>query len=120
MFRTLKVLMVVLFVTVLAASAYAFAAANTVPDTQAGDGSGTISGYTVSNIVYNLNSSDPSALDSVDFTLSAAAANAQIKLVSAGSTWYTCTVVLGNDWTCATSGATVVSMDELRVVATSN
>jgi hypothetical protein len=120
MLRSLKVLVVLMVVVVLAGSAYAFAAANTVPSTQAGDGSGTISGYTVSNVAYNLNSSDPSALDSVDFTLSAAATNVQIKLVSAGSTWYACTVVTGNDWTCDTSGATVLSMDELRVVATSN
>jgi hypothetical protein len=120
MFRSLKVLLMVIVVTILAVSAYAFAAANTVPDTMAGDGSGTISGYTVSSVVYNLNSSDPATLDSVDFTLSAAAANVQVKLVSAGSTWYACAVVSGNDWTCNTAGATVVSMDELRVVATSN
>ena len=46
---------------ILAASIYGFAAANTVPGTSAGDGSGAISGYTVSNIVYGLNSDgDPS------------------------------------------------------------
>ena len=120
MLRTLKVFAILLVVVVLAGSAYAFAAANTVPATQAGDGSGTISGYTVTNVAYNLNSSNPSLLDSVDFTLSAAATNVQIKLVSAGSTWYACTVVSGNNWTCDTTGATVVSLDELRVVATSN
>ncbi|MEO8357656.1 MAG: hypothetical protein ABI621_17260 [Chloroflexota bacterium] len=44
MFRNFKVLLLVLVVIVIASSAYAFAAANTVPDTKAGDGAGTISG----------------------------------------------------------------------------
>ena len=120
MLRNLKVLSIVVVVIVLAVSAYAFAAANTVPATKAGDGSGAISGYTVSNVAYNLNAADPTAVDSVDFTLSAAATQAQIKLVATGSTWYTCSIVTGNDWTCDTSGATVGSMDELKVVAASN
>ena len=119
MLRNLKVLSIVAVVIVLAVSTYAFAAANTVPTTKAGDGSGVISGYTVSNVVYNLNATDPSALDSVDLSLSAAATQVQIKLVAAGTTWYDCTVVSGNDWTCDTSGATVASMDELKVVAAS-
>ena len=110
-------------IIILAISTYAFAAANTVPATKAGDGSGVISGYTVSNVAYNLNATDPSSLDSVDFTLSAAATQAQIKLVAAGSTWYTCAIVTGNNWTCDTTVgtvATVASMDELKVVAASN
>ena len=120
MLRNLKVLSIVAVVIVLAVSAYAFAAANTVPATKAGDGSGVISGYTVSNVAYNLNAADPSTLDSVDFTLSAAATQAQIKLVAAGSTWYTCSVVTSNNWTCDTTGAAVSSMDDLQVVAASN
>lgn len=120
MFRNFKVLLLVLVVIVIASSAYAFAAANTVPDTKAGDGAGTISGYTVSAVAYTLNASDPTALDSVEFTLDAAATNVQIKLVAAGSTWYDCAVVTGNNWTCDTTGASVGSMDELTVVATSN
>ncbi len=120
MFRNLKVLSIVAVVIVLAVSSYAFAAANTVPDSQAGSGSGVVSGYTVTNVVYNLNASDPATLDSVDFTLSAVATQVQIKLVAAGSTWYTCTIATGNDWTCDTTGATVASMDELNVVASSN
>ncbi len=123
MLRNLKVLSIVAVVIILAISTYAFAAANTVPATKAGDGSGVISGYTVSNVAYNLNAADPSSLDSVDFTLSAAATQAKIKLVAAGSTWYTCSIVTGNDWTCDTTVgtvATVASMDELKVVAASN
>lgn len=118
MLRNFKVILIVMVVVVLGASAYAFADANTVPATKAGSGAGAISGYTVSSVTYTLNSTDPSQLDAVNFTLDAAAATVKIKLVAAGSTWYDCTNSLGNDWTCDTSGgATVEAMDELTVVA---
>ena len=122
MLRNMKVLFVLLVAMVLAVSAYALAAANTVPTTKAGTGAGAISGYTVSNVVYNLNASDPTQLDSVDLTLDAAATNVQIKLVAAGSTWYDCTNGTGNDWSCDTTtpAQTVASLDELEVVANSN
>ena len=120
MTRTFKVLFVVFAIMIVSVAAYAFAAANTVPATKAGAGSGTVSGYTVSAIVYNLNATDPTTLDGVDFTLSAAASTVKIKLVAAGSTWYDCTVVTGNDFTCDTTGASVSAMDQLNVVATSN
>ena len=122
MLRNFKVLSVVMVAILLAVSAYALAAANTVPTTKAGTGAGAISGYTVSNVVYNLNASDPTLLDSVDLSLDAAATNVQIKLVAAGSTWYDCTNGSGNDWSCDTTAPaqTVASMDELEVVANSN
>jgi hypothetical protein len=120
MLRNFKVILTLMVVVVLAASAYAFAAANTVPATRAGDGSGTISGYTVTSVAYTLNSSDPSQLDEVSFTLDAAATTVKIKLVAAGSTWYSCTNSQDFDWACTTTGATVASMDELTVVASSN
>ena len=125
MLRNLKVLSIVVVVIVLAVSAYAFAAANTVPATKAGDGAGAISGYTVTNVAYNLNATDPTALDSVDFTLSAAATQVQIKLVAAGSDWYVCDdgVSSGINWTCDTTvgtQATMGTVDELKVVAASN
>ena len=40
----------------LAGGTYAFTASNTVPASDAGAGSGTISGYTISSIQYGLNS----------------------------------------------------------------
>lgn len=99
----------------------ALTATNTVGSTQAGSGSGTISGYTVTNIAYSLNATDPSNIDAVTFTLSAAATTVKAKLVSTGSTWYTCSVVTGNNWSCATTSpqATVAGSDQLTVTATS-
>ena len=116
--RAFKVLVIALVAFVFAGVATAFAASNTVPDSYAGDGSGTISGYTVSNIQYHLNATDSGNIDSVSFTLSASAGTVKIKLVAAGSTWYDCTNTSGNNWSCTTTGATVLSADQLRVIAT--
>jgi hypothetical protein len=120
MFRNFKVLLFVLAILVLAGSAYAFAAANTVPNTKAGDGSGTVSGYTITSVDYTLNGTDPSTLDSVAFDVGAAATTVKVNLVASGGSWYDCTLDTGTTWSCDTTGLTVSSIDQLRVVATSN
>ena len=117
MLKKFGVLFVVLVVLIIAATAYAFAASNTVPATKAGAGIGVVSGYTVSGIVYNLDTSDATQLTSVEFDLDAAATSARIKLVAAGTTWYSCTNVV-NHWTCAVSPTIDFStVDELNVIA---
>lgn len=118
MFRNFKILFAVFTVFAIAVAMYAFAAANTVPDTKAGDGQGTVTGYVVSNIVYNLDT-DPSNLASVEFDLDDAAAQVEVQLVSSGS-WYSCTSGDNISWTCNTPGLTVASINQLRVVAASN
>ena len=119
MFRSSKLFVVVLVVLVFATSAFAFAAANTMPaSTYAGEGSSTTSGYTVSNVVYNLNAGTPSNIDSVTFALNAAATNVKIRLITTGS-YYACTNTSGFNWSCATTApqSTVAAADEFRVVA---
>lgn len=123
MFRNFKIVFVLLIIAAVSVAAYAFAAANTVPDTKAGDGSGTVSGYTVTSVVYTLNGTDPSTLDSVEFDLGAAAATGKVKvqLVATTGNWYTCTQVgVTTVWTCSTTGLDVSTIDQLRVVAASN
>jgi len=120
MLRNFKILFVVIVVVVLSVSAYAFAAANTVPDTKAGDGSGVVSGYTVTSVVYTLNGTTPTTLDEVSFDLGAAAAQVQVQLVATTGTWYACTLDTGTVWQCDTTGLTVSSIDQLRVIAASN
>lgn len=115
--RFLPALMLVL---ILATAAFAFAAANVVPETGAGDGSGTISGYTVSNIHYNLNATNPANIDSVEFTLAPTAgagapASVQVQL-NGGGTWFSCSLAVGT-WTCNLSGVTALNATNLRVVA---
>lgn len=116
-FRSSKMFFVVLMVLVFATTAFAFAATNTVPASYAGEGASVTSGYTVSNVAYNLNATTPSNIDSVQFQLSATAGTVKIKLVAAGSTYYNCSYSAPT-WTCTTAGATVTAADELRVIAT--
>ncbi len=52
----------------IVAGTYAFTAANTVPASHAGDGSGAVTGYTVTNVHYTLNA-NPATIDSVAFTV---------------------------------------------------
>lgn len=117
MFKVLVVLVVALAMT---AAVYAYAAANTVPSSNAGDGSGTVSGYTVSNIHYTLDPANPANISAVDFTLSSAATSAQVTLD--GTHWFSCTLSGGTSAACNTTGAnepTVLSVVNLRVVAAS-
>jgi TRAP-type C4-dicarboxylate transport system substrate-binding protein len=116
--KRIKILFIVIVVLVLAAATYAFAAANTVPASKAGDGNGVISGYTVSAIHYALNGTNPTTIDTVTFTLDVAPVTGgtiKIKLVSGGSTWYSCTNVT-TAVTCTTTGAPVSTADSLQVV----
>ena len=105
----------------LATGAYAFTATNTVPDSSAGSGSGTISGYTVSAVAYQLNATTPSNIDSVTFTLSANASTAKAKIVSGSSTYTSCTIAGNNvDVTCDFSpDIAITTADQLSVIATS-
>jgi hypothetical protein len=103
----------------LGAGVFAYAASNTVPNTAAGAGSGTISGYTISNVAYGLNSTTPTNLDSVTFTISpVTATTVKAQLASAG-TWYSCSNTAGSV-TCNTTSpqATVAAATQLTVVAT--
>ena len=92
-------------VLTLAAGAYGYTAANVVPDSKAGDGTGTISGYTVSAIHYTLNSSDPSKVDSVTYTLDSAPVSGSSLQTKIAGTWYNCTDS-GANVTCDTTVGT--------------
>lgn len=117
--RSPRRLAVMAIFAVVAVSAFGFAAANTVPGSNAGDGDGAITGYTVSAISYTLDGTDPSLLDAVDFTLNAAAASANVKVQfnNTGS-WYDCTGGPMN-FSCDVSAGsvTVLSAVNLGVVA---
>lgn len=119
MFRSSKLLLVVLIVLVFSTAAFAFAASNTMPaDTYAGEGSSGTLGYTVGAPVYTLNAGTPSNIDKVEFTLSGPATNVKVRLDASGA-YYNCTLVAGK-WTCATTAPvqlTVGNADEFRVIA---
>jgi hypothetical protein len=115
-----RAVVVAVIALLLAVGVYAFAASNTVPGTEAGSGSGAISGYTVSSVAYGLNSTTPTSIDSVTFTISpTSAGTVKIQLASGGS-WYSCTNTSGSV-SCNTTSpqATVAAATQLTVVATS-
>jgi hypothetical protein len=117
--RPIRLAVLLGLAVLVAVVVYAFAAANTVPATRAGDGSGSISGYTATSVVYTLNSSDPSEIDKVAFTLNpTSTTTVKAKLVSSGSDWYSCTNTAGSvDCTTTSPQATVASADQLQIVA---
>ena len=116
--RSSKMLVAVLIVLVFATTAFAFAASNTMPAaTRAGEGTTTTSGYTVSNVAYNLNATTASNIDEVTFDLNAAAGTVKISLD--GVTYYDCSNAVLS-WSCDTTvgtQATVAGASELTVVA---
>lgn len=115
--RRRRLVLVIAAAAALAFAAYAYTATNTVPATQAGDGFGVISGYTVSNIAYQLETGNPANIESVSFTLSAAAGTVHAKVVAAG-TFTACTPAAGvNNWSCDLPNPTVLSADQFRVIA---
>ena len=119
---TLRLLVMFGLILLLSAVAYGLAAANTVPASGAGDGSNTISGYTVTNVTLTLNATNPAYIDKVTFTVTpgagaAAPATVKAKLVSTSSTWFSCTNTSGTTWDCTVTGVTATAADELRVVA---
>jgi hypothetical protein len=127
MFRNLKVLLIAVFVLAIAGSAYAFAAANTVPDTTAGSGASAVSGYTVSDIVYDLDSADPTTVDAITFSITPDTGSQKAVAVfvqtAAGGSWTSCTLVDGTlpavNVTCTFGALALEDVTELNVVANS-
>lgn len=107
---------VAVIASVLVAGTYAYTAANTVPDSKAGDGSGNVTGYVVSAIHYNLNATNFTYVDSVTFTLDTDPGSGTIK-AQVNANWYSCTNV-ATAVTCPTTSpqATVLGTTTLRVI----
>lgn len=118
-FLGLKSLIGTAAAAVIAGGSYAFTASNTVPTTQAGQGTGTVSGYTVTSVAYGLNASTPTNIDTVTFTISPATATTVKAQVATGGTWYSCTNTTGSV-SCATTSPqlTVATAATLNAVAT--
>ena len=115
--KSSRVLLVTLLLFVLAGATYAFAAANTVDDTYAGDGQGVVRGYNITNIHYVVDGED---IDSVTFSVVDVNGGTTATYVTAsmngGTSWATCNLG-GNGWLCDITVVTVLSAVELRVIA---
>ena len=117
-------ILIILAVILLSSLVYGFAAANTVPEIGAGEGSGTVSGYTISNVDWTLLSSSPNKLSSISFdvapTGSAGAAGDVRISIDGGTNWITCTGSTGSTWACSFgsgSEPSVSAINSLQVVA---
>jgi hypothetical protein len=119
----LKIIGSMAAILVLSLVGYAFNATNAVSTSNAGDGSGTISGLAITAVHHTLNTTNPANIDSLTFTINPSPATAngtvKVKTPSAGS-WVSCGFS-GTTVTCpsgsALSGVTVASLDNLEVVA---
>lgn len=115
-----------LAMTAVVSVSYAFAASNTVPDSVAGQGTSTVTGYTASNIQYTPNVANPTILDKVEFNVNTApmaTAKIYVQLVTPGGTWFDntkCTITLTTHITCNTSASppNVSAINELNLVIT--
>ncbi|MBC2724838.1 MAG: hypothetical protein HGJ97_19655 [Desulfosporosinus sp.] len=119
-----KVIAIALIVLTIGVISYGYAAANVVPESGAGEGSGDVSGYTISNIDYALLSTDPTKVESVSIDISAtdgASDPTDVRItVDSGTTWITCTGPTVSTWACAFTSElepSISAIDSLEVVA---
>jgi hypothetical protein len=125
--RALRILLAVVASMAIAGGAYAFTAANTVPSSNAGAGVGTVSGFTITNLHYGLNTTTPANIDSLSFTVapvipstSSGKVLVQAILSTGGPTTYTCTTnTTGDVVTCPTTSPqlTAALLTSVTVVA---
>ena len=128
MFRNFKFLLIVMVVVIVSASAYAFAAQNTVADSAAGYKATVIPGYTVTNIAYDLNATDPTLVDKISFLISPSSGTvvaAVVKIQTAtGGAWTGCVLVAGTapsmTVTCTPVGLALIDVTALNIVASSS
>jgi hypothetical protein len=107
--RVIKGFGIIGLVLGVSAGAYGFTAANNVPTSYAGDGSGAVSGYTVTAIHYVLNAGTPTNVTKVTFTVNAAPAAGSTMQVQIGGHWYACTNA-GANLSCDTTVGTQLTI----------
>jgi hypothetical protein len=130
--RSGPVLIAIGLVALFAVGGAVFTAANTVPASSAGEGTSTVSGYTISAIAYNLNGTDPSNVDTITFTATADNGSTATTLPNlfaefddSSNVYYTCTRLGGtapaHNISCDTSVGTqltVANADVFHVIIT--
>lgn len=122
-FSPIRVVVALVAAAAIAGGAYAFTAANTVPSSNAGAGSGTVSGYTVTNLHYSLNATTPANIDSLTFNVSPVIPSTgsgkvivQASLTSGGPNTYTCTTNTAGDTVTCTTTSPQLTADKLSSV----
>lgn len=105
--RKRRIALVALLAFVLGTTAFAYAASITFNGASnagaAGQGSGDISGYNVTNIHYTLDGSDPAQITGVTFSLTPDTASTVEAKITGMTNWATCTGG-ASPWSCAVTG----------------
>jgi hypothetical protein len=115
----IKLFAFVLFLGAILFPMSAFASSNTGAEIS-GEGAAPISGWTVSNIGYQL-MDNSSLVNSVTFDLDAPATNVSVKLSSQTDAFTACANIAAYHWQCNfQAGVQVSGMDEFRVIAVGN
>ena len=131
MLRNFKIFLIALIAVVVAGGAYAFAATNTVPDSAAGYKANVVPGYTVTDIVYDLNATNPTLVDAITFDIepssgSVLVALVKVQTVNTTGTWKECTLgsptLYVTPITCTydTPTLNLIDVDALNIVASSS
>ena len=76
--RPRRLALLLTLAALIAGGAYVFTASNTVPASQAGEGEGTVSGYTASSIVWTLDPVNPANIQKVAFSLNPVTASSVV------------------------------------------
>ena len=117
--RRRRLVLVALLAFVLGTTGFAYAAGITFNGASnagaAGEGAGTISGYSVTNIKYTLDNNDPANITGVEFALSPDTATTVKAKVTGMASWGTCTDA-GTTWQCVVSGDAQAAV-QLKVAA---
>ena len=106
-----RILLATFVALAIGGGAYAFTSSNTVPSTVAGAGAASVSGFTVTNLHYNLDATTPTNVDSLTFAITPAVPNTgtgkvlvQVALTTGGPNNYSCTTDTGGtNVTCSTT-----------------
>ena len=131
--KSKRIVLSLLVILVLTASTYAFAAANTIPDSAAGYAAESVPGYTISNIQYDLLDSNPTKLKAIIFNINptggsvvpAVTVKISTTVVQDFTTSVCVLTVSGTLATCTFGGGTPVAINvadvvQLDIVATSS
>ncbi len=127
MFGNFRFLFLVLALILIAGSAYTFSAQNTIADSAAGYKASVVPGYTVTNIVYDLNATDSTLVDAIKFDIaptSGTVVAATVKVQTAnGGAWTDCALTAGRSpsmsVTCTYGSLQLADVTVLNIVASS-
>ena len=127
MLRNFKIIFLTIVILAIAGSAYAFAAQNTIEDSAAGYKASTVPGYSVTNLVYDLDAADPTVVDAITFDIAPTSGSVVASIVKIqtadGGTWTDCSLAAGvapsMDVTCTFGALALDQITAMNIVASS-